>query len=144
MKKPLNSEMIKKAKRRNLWTFMVGNIISGFGESCYNIAYMPFLYEVTNNNLFLTGLLTTLFSILWFLPAPILGKISDKNDRKKIMIFSAPIAIVGLILLLFVNQNNLYLLIISIILRSVGFMSRSLNYNILVSERIIELSLERL
>ncbi|QEE14386.1 MFS transporter [Promethearchaeum syntrophicum] len=134
MKEPLNSEMIKKAKRRNLWAFMAGNLLSGFGDSCINIAYMPFLYEVTNNNLFLTGLLTTLAAVLWFLPTPILGRISDKNNRKQMMIFSKPIAFVGVFLLLFVNQNNLYLLIISIILRSVGFMSSNLNYNILVSE----------
>jgi len=134
VEKQLNSEMIKKAKRKNLWAFMAGNIIAGFGDSCANIAYMPFLYEVTNYNLFLTGLFTTLSAIFWFFPLPISGKLSDRFGRKKMMIISKPIAIIGSILLLFINQNNLYLLIISIILRSVGFMSSNLNYNIIVSE----------
>ena len=119
MASSLRSETIKKAKRRNLWTFMVGSSIGGFGDSCLNIAYMPFIYEVTNNDMFLTGIMVTLFSVMWFLPSPLLGKLSDKFGRKNMMVFSRPISIIGVILLFFVNQSNLYLLIISQILRPI-------------------------
>ncbi len=134
MKKPLNSEIIRKSKRRNLYAFMVKNFITGFGDSCANIAYIPFVYEVSNYNLILTGLLVTLSVMMWFIPAPISGKLSDKFGRKKMMVISRPIAIIGIILLFFVNQNNLYLLVISIILRSVGYMSVNINNKIIVSE----------
>ncbi|MHA1729112.1 MAG: MFS transporter [Promethearchaeota archaeon] len=134
MKKPLSSEMIKKAKRRNLWAFMGGNVVSGFGDSCLNIAYIPFLYEVTNYDLFLTGLMVTIFQIMWFLPSPIAGRLSDRFGRKTMMILSAPVSIFGITLLFFVNQTNLYLLVISTILRPLGFMSGGLNYQILITE----------
>ena len=50
------------------------------------------------------------------------------------ILLSKPIAILGVLLLFFVNQHNLFLLIISIILRAVGFMSSGLNFQILISE----------
>ncbi|UYP46957.1 hypothetical protein NEF87_003242 [Candidatus Lokiarchaeum ossiferum] len=134
MNKTQKFDISKKAKRLNLWVFMIGNLISGFGESCINIAYIPFLYEVTDNNLFITGLFSTLFTVLWFIPAPISGKLSDKFGRKKMMIISKPIALVGLGILFFVNKNNLYLLIVSIFLRAIGFMSSNTNRQILIAE----------
>ncbi|MHA1520702.1 MAG: MFS transporter [Promethearchaeota archaeon] len=134
MRKPLNSEMLRKAKHRNLYAFMVKKFIAGFGDACANIAYIPFVYEVTNYNLILTGLLVTFSALMWFIPAPISGKLSDRFGRKKMMVISRPIAIIGIILLFFVNQNSLYLLVISIILRSVGYMSVNMNNSILVSE----------
>ena len=134
MKEPLNSEMIKKAKIRNLWAFMFGSIIGGFGDSCINIAYLPFVYEVTDYNLVFTGFMVTLFQLMWFLPSPISGKLSDKFGRKKMLILSSPISIIGIVLLFFVNQSNLYLLVISTILRPLGFSSVGLNYTILTSE----------
>ncbi|WP_371802454.1 MFS transporter [Candidatus Lokiarchaeum ossiferum] len=134
MNKTQNFDINKKTKRQNLWVFMIGNLISGFGESCINIAYIPFLYEVTDNNLFITGLFSTLFTVLWFIPAPISGKLSDKFGRKKMMIISKPIALVGLGILFFVNKNNLYLLIVSIFLRAIGFMSSNINREILIAE----------
>ena len=130
----MSSEVMKKAKRRNLWAFMFGNSIGGFGDSCINIAYIPFLYEVTSYNLFLTGLMVTIYQIMWFLPLPLSGRLSDKFGRKNMMIFSAPISMSGVILLFFVNQSNLYLLLISQILRPLGFASGNMNYQILISE----------
>lgn len=134
MTKSQNFDISKKANGQNLWVFMIGNLISGFGETCIQIAYIPFLYEVTDTNLFITGLFTTLFTVLWFIPAPISGKLSDKFGRKKMLVISKPIALVGLGLLFFVNKNNLHLLIISIFLRAIGFMSSNINRQILISE----------
>ena len=130
----MSLEVMKKAKRRNLWAFMFGSLILGFGDSCINIAYIPFLYEVTNYNLFLTGLMVTIFEIMWFLPLPLSGRLSDKFGRKNLLMFSPPISIFGVILLFFVNQNTLYLLLISQILRPLGFASRNMNHQILTSE----------
>lgn len=130
----MSSEVTKKAKRRNLWAFMFGNLIGGFGDSCINIAYIPFLYEVTIYNLFLTGLMVSIYQTMWFLPSPLSGKLSDKFGRKNMMIFSAPISMSGVVLLFFVNQSNLYLLLISQILRPLGLASGNMNYQILVSE----------
>ena len=130
----IDSERLKKARRLNFGSFMVGNLISGFGETCFQIAYIPFVYVVTNYNLFLTGVLTT-FTIMWaFIPAPFSGKLSDRFGRKKMLILSTPISGLGVFLLYFVDQTNLYLLLISIVLRSLGFMSSNMNSRILVSE----------
>ena len=134
MTKSQNFDINKKANRQNLWIFMIRNLISGFGESCINIAYLPFLYQVTNNNLFITGLFSTLFIVLWFIPSPISGKLSDKFGRKKMLIISKPIGILGVGLLFFVNKNNLYLLILSTFLQAIGFMSSNMNRQILISE----------
>jgi len=130
----MSSEVIKKAKRKNLLAFMFGSLIIGFGDSCINIAYVPFMYEVTNYNLFLTGLMITIYQIMWFLPLPISGRLSDKFGRKNMMMFSPPISIFGVILLFFVNQYTLYLLFISQILRPLGASSGIMNYQILTSE----------
>ncbi len=101
MEGTLDSEKLKKARRQNFGSFMVGNLISGFGETCFQIAYIPFVYVVTNYNLFLTGILTT-FTIMWaFIPAPFSGKLSDRFGRKRMLILSIPISALGVFLLYF-------------------------------------------
>ena len=106
MKKSNNVEILIKAKRKNRGVFMIENVLTGFGSSCYSIAFIPFLYEITNYNLLLTGIFVSLFNFMWFLPAPISGKLSDRFGRKKMKIITLPIAILGIVLLFFINHDQ--------------------------------------
>ncbi|MHA2007385.1 MAG: MFS transporter [Promethearchaeota archaeon] len=133
MKKSLNPDKIKKAKRRNLQTFTIGNLAFGFGDACIMIVIIPLYLELTGSE-FITGLLITFFMLVQFLPAPISGKLSDKYGRKIMKMIGHPLHIIGFILLIFSSQNTLFLLILSIIFRGLSASSEPINYQMIVAE----------
>ncbi len=122
-----------KAKRRNLITLAITKFIHGFGTGMFTIVYQPFLLDLTNS-IVLTGLIISIGSVIQFLPMPIVGKISDKYNRKYILISSIPLYIMGLLFLILANSYSLYYVILGIILYFLGFIINNLNTQFLVSE----------
>ncbi len=127
----LNS--VNKTKRRNLITLAITKFIHGFGTGMFTIVYQPFLLDLTNS-IVLTGLIISIGSAMQFLPMPIVGKFSDKFNRKYILISSIPLYIIGLLLLIIARPTSLYYVILGIILYFLGFIVNNLNTQFLVSE----------
>lgn len=126
-----------KIKRRNLITLAITKLIHGFGTGMFSIVYQPFLLDLTNS-IVLTGLIISIGSVIQFLPMPIVGKLSDKYNRKYILISSIPLYIIGLLLLIIASPNSLYYVILGIILYFLGFIINNLNTQFLVSENTNE------
>ena len=124
---------LDKIQRRNLTAIAITKLIHGFGTSMFNIVYQPFLLELTNS-IVLTGLIISIGSIMRFLPWPIVGKLSDKYNRKYVLISSIPIYITGLSFLIIANSYSLYYVILGLILYFLGFIINNLNTQFLVAE----------
>ena len=103
-----NSRILEKIQRRNFYAMSTNLFLYGIGQTLFFIVYMPFLYEFTGS-IFVTGVITTIGSIIQFLPLPWLGRLSDRYGRKLIWYFDAPFMVLGLIL--FIIAENLLLLI---------------------------------
>ena len=124
---------LDKNKRRNLITLAITKLIHGFGTGMFTIVYQPFLLELTNS-IVLTGLIISIGAVMQFLPMPIIGKFSDRFNRKYLLISSIPLYILGLLLLVIANTNSLYYIILGIILYFLGFIINNLNTQFLVAE----------
>jgi len=124
---------LDKTKRQNLIAIAITKLIHGFGTSMFTIVYQPFLLELTNS-IVLTGLIVSIGSIMQFLPMPIVGKFSDKYNRKYILISSIPLYIIGLSFLILANSYSLYYVVLGIILYFLGFIINNLNTQFLVAE----------
>ena len=103
----------------------------GFGQSMFNILYMPFLYEFTGS-IFITGVITTVGSIIQFLPMPWLGRLSDRYGRKLMWYFNTPLMILGLFFL--IVANNLITLIAGVLCFYFGLAIALSVYLVFVSE----------
>ena len=131
MKVLRNSEGIEKIKKRNLWALFFIALIYGFSSSQFFIVYQPFLLEITGS-IFITGILITLGGIIIFLPMPWVGKLSDRYNRKKIWLFDVPLAILGLIFLIF--AKNLMFLVAGIVFYFMSEVIGEISHQIYVSE----------
>ncbi|MHA1729417.1 MAG: MFS transporter [Promethearchaeota archaeon] len=120
-------------KRRNVWAFLFGNGLYGFSDAVFIVAYNVYLYELTGD-LFLVGFYLTLGMILYFIPQPLTGRISDRIGHKKAMILVEPVNIMGLVLLILAKDFGLFWIPISIILRNSVNSAKELNYKIIVAE----------
>ncbi|MFX1501400.1 MAG: MFS transporter [Promethearchaeota archaeon] len=125
--------ILDKTNRKNLITLAVAKFLHGFGTGMFTIVYQPFLLDITNS-IVLTGLIISIGSIIQFLPMPIMGKFSDKFNRKYFLISSIPLYIIGLLLLIIASPSSLYYVILGIILYFLGFIINNLNTQFLVSE----------
>ncbi|MFW9940343.1 MAG: MFS transporter [Candidatus Thorarchaeota archaeon] len=92
---------------------------------------MKFLYEFTGS-IFLTGVITTVGSLVQFLPMPWLGKLSDRYGRKLIWYFDTPFMVLGLFL--FIIADNLFLLIAGVVSLNFGWAVSFSVYQVFVSE----------
>ena len=106
-------DSLNKIKRRNLIALAITKLIHGFGTGMFGIVYQPFLLELTNS-IVLTGLFISIGSIMQFMPMPLIGKFSDKFNRKYILISSIPIYIIGLLFLILASPTSLYFIIFGI------------------------------
>ncbi|MFX1425049.1 MAG: MFS transporter [Promethearchaeota archaeon] len=114
-----NYEEINNIKRKNLWALFFINLITGLGAGMFNVVYQPFILDLTNS-IFLTGVLVTIGAVVMFLPMPLVGKLSDRVGRKKMMLTSIPFTIFGLFFLILSDSNTLVFLIIGILLFFLG------------------------
>ena len=126
-------ETFDKTKRRNLSAIAITKLIHGFGTGLFAVVYQPYLLELTNS-IVLTGLFITIGSIMQFVPMPLIGKLTDKYNRKYMLITSIPIYIVGLLFLVFSNQTSLYLVLFGIIFYFLGMILNNLNAQFLIAE----------
>jgi MFS family permease len=95
------------------------------------IVYLPFIYEFTGS-IFITGVITTVGSIIQFLPMPWLGRLSDRYGRKIVWYFDTPFMILGLFLL--IVANNLFILIAGVLSLNFGWAITFSVYQVFVSE----------
>lgn len=131
MKVLRNSEGIEKVNKRNLWALFFIALIYGFSSRPFFLVYQPFLLEVTGS-IFITGFLITLGGIIIFLPMPWVGKLSDRFNRKKIWLFDVPLAIFGLIFLIF--AENLIFLVAGIVFYFMSEAIGEISHQMYVSE----------
>jgi MFS family permease len=97
----------------------------------FNIVYLPFIYEFTGS-IFITGVITTVGSIIQFLPMPWLGRLSDRYGRKLLWYFDTPLMILGLFFLII--ANNLIILIAGVLCFYFGLAIALSVYLVFVSE----------
>ncbi|MFX1419764.1 MAG: MFS transporter [Promethearchaeota archaeon] len=128
-----NSLSSNKVKRKNLGALFFTKLIHGFGTGMFAVIYQPYLNTLTNS-IVLTGLFITIGTIFQFIPMPLIGKLSDKFNRKYLLISSIPIYIVGLLLLISANPSNLYFALFGIIFYFLGFIINNLNAQFLIAE----------
>ena len=135
MKTHRNSGDIEKTRRRNSYAMLINLLFYGFGQTLFNIVYIPFIYDFTGS-IFITGVITTVGSIIQFLPMPFLGKLSDKYGRKLMWYFDTPFMILGLFF--FIIANNLFILIAGVLCFYFGLAIALSVYLVFVSENSTE------
>lgn len=128
-----NSEGIERIKRKNLWAIFFINLIHGMGAGMFNVLFQPFILDLTNSIL-ITGILVTIGMIVQFLPMPLVGRLSDRIGRRKVMLASLPFYIFGLIFLIFSNSSRSFLLVIGIVLYFLGTVMNNLSILNFISE----------
>ena len=133
MNKDRISEDIGRIKRRNLWALFFINLIHGTGFGMFNVVYQPFILDLTGS-IMITGILVTIGAIIQFLPMPLVGKLSDRFGRKKLMLSSMPFYVFGLIFLSISNSNTLVFLVTGMLLFFFGTILNNVSSLILVSE----------
>ncbi len=119
-------------KKKNLTAISITKVIHGFGIAMFNVIYQPFILDITKS-LFFTGIIVSIGSIMQFLPMPLVGRLSDKLGHKNTLILSIPVWILGLLSLVFVNSNVLYLLVFGIAMYFLGITLNNINAQFLVS-----------
>lgn len=133
MNKYPNSAEIAKIKRKNLWALFFINLIHGMGAGMFNVVYQPFILDLTGSVLIM-GILVTIGGIVQFLPMPLIGKLSDRFGRKKMMLSSIPFYLLGLISLIFSSSTAIIFLILGIVLYFLGVVINNLSSLIFISE----------
>lgn len=133
MNKYVNSVEINRVKRKNLWALFFINLLHGMGAGMFNVVYQPFILDLTGSVLIM-GILVTIGGIVQFLPMPLIGKLSDRFGRKKMMLSSIPFYILGLISLIFSSSTAIFFLILGIILYFLGVVINNLSSLIFISE----------
>jgi MFS family permease len=124
---------IDKIRRKNLIAISITKLLHGFGTNIFGVVYQVYLFELTNS-LIITGIIVSLGSVIQFLPMPLIGKLSDKFNRKLIIIISMPIYILGLFLLIIANPTTLYFAVLGIMMYFLGFTINNLNSQFIVTE----------
>ncbi|MFX0028513.1 MAG: MFS transporter [Candidatus Hermodarchaeota archaeon] len=125
---PSNLEIIRL---RNFYTTSFNLLLYGIGQTLFFIVYMPFLYKFTGS-IFTTGVITTLGSIVQFLPMPWLGRLSDRYGRKLVWYFDTPFLVLGLFL--FIIADNIFILIVGVLSINFGWAISFSVYQVFVSE----------
>lgn len=133
MNEYMNSDEIARVKRKNLWALFFINLIHGMGAGMFNVVYQLFILDITGSVLIM-GILITIGGIIQFLPMPLIGKLSDRFGRKKMMLSSIPFYLLGLISLIFSSSTAISFLILGIILYFLGVVINSLSSLIFISE----------
>ncbi|KKN30417.1 hypothetical protein LCGC14_0834250 [marine sediment metagenome] len=133
MKNNGNSGISEKIKRRNLWVLNLCNLLYGIGIGMFNVVYQPFVLDLTSSILF-TGIIVTIGGIVQFLPLPVIGRLSDRIGRKKVILCGILLYLIGLAFLIFSESNNLSLLVVGIIFYFFGVAMHTFNINISVAE----------
>ena len=128
-----NSEEIDKIKRRNMWALFFINLIHGMGAGMFNVVYQLFILDLTGSIL-MTGIIVSIGAIIQFLPMPLVGKLSDKFGRKKLMLGAIPLYILGLIFLISSNPSAIIFLLIGILIYFLGMVMNNLSSLIFISE----------
>lgn len=131
MKKNRDPRDLEKIQRRNFYTMACNLLLYGIGQTMFFIVYLPFIYEFTES-IFITGVITTVGSIVQFLPMPWLGRIADRYGRKNVWYFDTPFIVLGLFL--FIVADNLFILIAGVMSLNFGWAITFSVYQVFVSE----------
>ncbi|MHA1456462.1 MAG: MFS transporter, partial [Promethearchaeota archaeon] len=106
-------------------------LLHGFGANIFNVIYQPFLLELTGS-LVLTGIIISIGSIMQFLPMPFIGKLSDRYNRKILIISSMPVFMMGVFLLMIASPSAIYYAILGILIYFLGATINGLNSQFIV------------
>ncbi|MFX1375933.1 MAG: MFS transporter [Promethearchaeota archaeon] len=128
-----NSNEFDKIKRKNLWALFFINLIHGMGAGMFNVVYQPFILDLTGSILIM-GILVTVGGLVQFLPMPLIGKLSDKFGRKKMMLSGIPFYLLGLIFLIFSSSSLIVFLVLGIVFYFFGVVIANLSSLIFISE----------
>ncbi|MHA2393176.1 MAG: MFS transporter [Promethearchaeota archaeon] len=131
MKIHRDSGDIEKIRRTNFFALSFTALFYGFGQSMFYIVYIPFLFDFTDS-IFIIGVMTTLGSVIQFLPAPWIGRLSDRYGRKLIWYFDTPFMILGL--LMFILARNLIIITTGILSFNFGLVIAISTYQVFISE----------
>jgi len=96
-------------QKKALWTIFLIVFIDLLGFSLI-LPLLPFVAEKYHANEFQIGLLTAVYSFFQFIGAPLLGQLSDKYGRKKLLVLSQIGTLIGFIILGFANSLPLLFL----------------------------------
>jgi MFS family permease len=117
MKENKCSENLEKIKSRNIKGMFFLLLIDGFINGVFVAVYQPYVLAFTGS-MFITGVLSTLGTVIFTFPRPFIGKLSDRYGRKKLFVVSSPILILGFILIM--TANTLLILVLGIIITNIG------------------------
>jgi MFS family permease len=129
----MSLDSLNNIKRRNLITLAITKLLHGFGTGMFGIIYQPFLLDLTNS-IVLTGLFVSIGLMMQFTPMPWIGKLSDKYNRKYILITSVPIYIMGLLFLILASSTTIYFIVFGILFYFLGFIINNLNTQFIVAD----------
>ncbi|MGE6362750.1 MFS transporter [Bacillus paramycoides] len=121
LKMAIQDNEFKRREKKNIILFLIGKFISMFGSSIYNFAISFYILKETGSGLsFAISLaLGTIPSILC---GPISGVVSDKVDRKKMVILMdvlSGMVILGLFTVAMVDQLNVHYIYIATVLLAI-------------------------
>ncbi|MHA1497858.1 MAG: MFS transporter [Promethearchaeota archaeon] len=133
MSASIKSNNLERIKRNNLLAISFTKLLHGFGANIFNVIYQPFLLELTGS-LVLTGIIISIGSIMQFLPMPFIGKLSDRYNRKILIISSMPVFMMGVFLLMIASPSAIYYAILGILIYFLGATINGLNSQFIVSE----------
>jgi len=111
---------MKKQTKRAILVLLVSEFLVCLGISLV-IPVMPFLKTSLHLTAFDMGVMTSLFALVQFVASPIVGRISDRIGRKKILVIGSLLYMLSEIL--FAVTNNLLMFDIS---RAVGGLSAAM------------------
>ncbi len=117
MKENETSGNLEKIKSRNIKGMFFLLLIDGFIGGVFVAVYQPYVLAFTGS-MFITGVLSTLGTVIFTFPRPFIGKLSDRYGRKKLFVVSSPILILGFILIM--TANTLLILVLGIIITNIG------------------------
>lgn len=105
-----STSMLKSAKGQNFLRVVIGRLTSQFGSQITGFALTIWIYQQTDS-LSLFGLLIFLYALPRIFVAPFAGKLVDKYNRKRVILFSELSALIVICLLLLLHwQGGLTLL----------------------------------
>jgi len=131
MEKDKKTRSIEKIKSKNIKGLFLLLLLDGFGGGMLVTVYQPFILAFTQS-MFITGVLQTISIILFTFPMPFIGRLSDRYGRKKIFILSIPPLIIGLALI--ITANNIFILLLGVMINSIGGAFFNLSFQMFTSE----------
>lgn len=120
--------VLKRLKRRGssrkegfVELFISKRLIQGLATALLTLFTPIFLYETTGNQFWVVGLFFAVASILYALPLPFAMKLTNKIGFSRTLAFGAIFSVTQFSILYFMNEANVWYLILPLVLSVAGF-----------------------